>query len=355
MSVTGRSGIEGDLATQLSDAEFVRVAPRADGDAIAAAGLLLRALSTRSIPFQARVVPLVEEPPADDSTIPIGFPDGLGSGERPASAVVAELVRELDCEPDPGLALAGCFLAGNADAADTDLDRRPGVGVPLADLADGLAHSTLVHASFSGDETATGAALSKLIDDERAVASLAALETLALEGASDYAATAIERAVRPHVTPDGPVETAEGLADVLGCLARDAPGVALALAMGHDVRNAALDAWRTHSKTAHEALRTADTGRYDGLFVAQIYEGPVETVARLLRDFRSPESTVLVVSDVEAGVASRSASATEQIGEAMTETANAVGGAGGGTARQGFAQFDCPPEAFLETFREAMA
>ena len=93
MAVTGRSGIEGDLATQLMDAEFVRVAPRADGDAIAAAGLLLRALATRSTPFQARVVPLTDDPPADDSTIPIGFSDG-----RPATAAVVEIVRELESD-----------------------------------------------------------------------------------------------------------------------------------------------------------------------------------------------------------------------------------------------------------------
>jgi hypothetical protein len=344
MSATGRS--ERDFATQLTDSEFVRVAPRAEGDAIAAAGLLLRALSARSIPFQARVVPPVEKPPADDSTLPIGFPDGF-SDERPTSASVADLVRELDCEPDPGLTLAGCFLAGESDAADTDLGQQAGVGIPTADPADGLAHSTLVHASFSGDETTAGAALEELADDDRAVASLAALETLA-EDASEYAATAIERALRPHVTPDGPFETAEGLADVLDCLARDAPGIALALAMGHDVRVEALEAWREHARTAHEAIRVADMGRYDGLFVARISEGPVETVARLLRDFRSPEPAVLVVSDDKAGAASLS----DDVGETMTTAANAVGGAGGGTARQGFARLDCPPEAFLEAFRE---
>ncbi|WP_204282247.1 hypothetical protein, partial [Serratia marcescens] len=37
-----------------------------------------------------------------------------------------------------------------------------GVGVPTADLAAGLAHSTLVHASFSGDEQAAGAFLAEL-------------------------------------------------------------------------------------------------------------------------------------------------------------------------------------------------
>ncbi|MEM4780358.1 MAG: exonuclease RecJ [Halalkalicoccus sp.] len=345
MAVTGRS--ERDLAAELANSEFVRVAPRSDGDSIAAAGLLLRALAARSTPFQARVVPPTADPPTD-ATVPIGFPGGISPDERSATAAAVEIVRDLDCEPDPGLALAGRLLGDETDP-DTDLDRRNGVGIPTADLADGLAHSTLVHAGFSGDETAAGAHLAELADDDRAVASLVALETAGDEAASDRAAHAIERALRPHATPDGPFETAEGFADVLDCLARDAPGVALALATGHDVRTSALEAWRTHARAAHEAIRTADTGRYDGLFVARIEEGPVETVARLLRDYRSPEPIVLVVADGEAGAAG-----VESVGDAVAEAAAAIGGTGGGTAVRGFARFDPPPEAFLEAFREAI-
>lgn len=349
MAVTGRS--ERDLAAHLADSAFVRVAPRADGESIAAAGVLLRALSARSIPFQARVIPLSEDPP-DEATVPIGFADGFAADRSAGGAAIA-LARELDHDPEPGLALASRLLGGE-EASDTGLERRNGVGIPTADLPDGLAHSTLFHASFSGDETAAGAELAELADDDRAVASLAALETVGADDASEHAASAIERALRPHATPEGPFETAEGFADVLDCLARDAPGIALALAMGHDVRTPALETWRTHSKAAHDAIHEADTGRYDGLFVARIATGPVETVARLLRDFRSPEPAVLVVSDTEAGAAGLS-SATAGIGEAMASAATAVDGTGGGTASRGVARFDCPPEAFLEAFREAMA
>ncbi len=352
MSTTGRSASDTatDLAARLAEARFVRVAPRADGDAIAAAGLLLRALAARSTPFQARVVPVTDDPP-EDATIPIGFPDGLDPETRPASAAAADVIRELDCEPDPELVFAGCLLGNDPEAAGVDLERRNGVGIPTADLADGLAHSTLFHADFSGDETAVGAELAELTDGDRAVASLTALETVGSEAANERAATAIERALRPHAAPDGPFETAEGLADVLDCLARAAPGIALALATGHEVRIEALEAWRTHSTAAHEAIREADTGRYDGLFVARVSEGPVETVARLLRDFRSPEPVALVVSDAEASAAGLS----DGVGDAMIEASTAVGGTGGGTARRGVARFDCPPEAFLESFREAMA
>ncbi|WP_122088279.1 exonuclease RecJ [Halalkalicoccus subterraneus] len=343
MAVTGRS--ERDLAARLADSEFVRVAPRAEGESIAAAGVLLGALAARSIPFQARVVPLTEDLP-EEATVPIGFADGFAA-DRPAGAVAADLARELDHDPEPGLALASRLLGG--DDPETDLERRTGVGIPTADLADGLAHSTLFHASFSGEETAAGAELAELADDDRMVASLAALDAVGSESASERAATAIERALRPHATPEGPFETAEGLADVLDCLARDAPGIALALAMGHDVRTSALDAWRAHSKAAHSAIREADTGRYDGLFVARIAEGPVETVARLVRNFRSPEPVTLVVSETEAGAAG-----DEGIGEAMAGAAASIDGTGGGTLSRGVAQFDCPPEAFLEAFREAM-
>jgi len=50
---------------------------------------------------------------------------------------------------------------------------------------------------------------------------------------------------------------------------------------GHDVREAALDAWREHGRRAHAALADASTGRYDGLFVVGIDDGPVEAVAQM--------------------------------------------------------------------------
>ncbi|WP_336344787.1 exonuclease RecJ [Halalkalicoccus ordinarius] len=369
MAATGRSA--GDLAARLADAPFVRVAPRADGDAIAAAGLLLRALADRSIPFQARVVAPTADPPVDDATIPIGFDDGPAPGDRPASAVVAEAVRDLDCEPDPALALAGCYLAGASPSTldlDVPFERRDGVGIPTADLADGLAHSTLVHAGFSGDEERVAAALAELSnDDGRSVASLLALETVGTEGATSRAAERVERALRPHATPDGPFESLEGYADVLDCLAHETPGLALALAMGHDVRVEALETWRAHAKAAHRGLREATTDRYDGLFVARV-DGPVrdsasdadgprpsvplETIARLSLEFRSPEPIALAVAGGEAAAASVE---DASIGETMEEATNAVGGIGGGTASRGTAEFDAEPSAFVDAVRGAMA
>ncbi len=358
MAATGRS--RGELAATLADAPFVRVAPRADGDAVAAAGLVLRALAARSTPFRARVVAPTDGPPDTEGdegvTLPLGFEGGPASDE-PASLAGADLVADLGDDPDRALALAGYHAAGvspNTVDLAADLDRREGVGIPTTDLADGLAHSTLVHADFSGDERAASAALDELADDDsRSVASLVALETATADGATPRAAEQIERALYPHATPDGPFETVEGYADVLDCLARETPGLALALAMGHDVRNEALEAWRVHAKAAHRALREATTGRYDGLFVARTDEAPVETTARLLRDFRSPEPVVLVVADGEAAVASVE-DADADLGRVMTEAATAVDGAGGGTARRGVATYDGEARAFIAAVREAI-
>ena len=383
MAVTGRS--TGDLVATLTEAPFVRVAPRADGDAIAAAGLLLRALDERSIPFQARAVVPTADPPTDEATVPIGFADGPFAGERPASAEAADLVRELGSEPDMALALAGCHAAGivpSAAGLDVPFERHEGVGIPTADPTDGLAHSTLVHADFSGDETATTDALADLADDEgrgrgKAIASFLALETVGAEGATPRAAERVERALRPHATPDGPFETVEGYADVLDCLADEAPGIALALAMGHDVSADALDVWRVHSEAAHRGLREATTDRYDGLFVARIdvrsggsrgpdpdperestSDGtatvPLETIARLLRDFRSPEPVALVVSEHRAAAASGEGASIADLGDAIATAANASDGIGGGTAIRATAEFDAEPMAFIDAVREAI-
>ena len=44
-----------DVAADLREADFVRVLARADGDCLAAAGLLARALTKRAVPYQVRV------------------------------------------------------------------------------------------------------------------------------------------------------------------------------------------------------------------------------------------------------------------------------------------------------------
>lgn len=418
MSTSGRSGTDGpassasDAAARVREADFVRLLARADGDCLAAAGLLARACADRGTPYQVRVGRFGEtvadadaaDTERDDSadegstadqtdsrdiTAAIGLDPAadvhLSAEETPASVTAFDAAGELGATPNAVLALAGVVAAGRPAGAgesghvlerarEAGLSRRPGVGVPTDDLVDGLAHSTLAHADYSGDSEAVQATLAELglpaeLDDEahRAVSSEFALAVAGTESATGRAAESVERALRPHAVPDGgtgdesgdsspdalaPFATVEGYADVLEAVARERPGAGVALALGHDARADALDAWRDHGERAHTVLREATTGRYDGLFALRTDDAPVETVARLLRDFRSPEPTAVVVTDSEAAAAATSESA---VGAMMTEAAKAVGGTGGGTPSRGYARFDPETDAkeFLAAFREA--
>jgi len=388
MSTSGRSTTDGhapdasDVAGTLREAAFVRLLARADGDCLAAAGLLARALAERGVPYQLRVGRFGEtladgdsDDGPDDATVGVGLDPSadahLPAEAAPASRIAFDAASDLGASPDPVLALAGVLacdrsVAGGTtrlrDAArESGVERRPGVGVPTDDLADGLAHSTLAHADYSGDAGAAQATLAELglpaeLDESarRTVASEFALAVTGAPEATPRAAEAVERALRPHALADGPFSTVEGYADVLAAVARERPGTAAALALGHGARADALDAWREHAEAAHAALREATTGRYDGLFAARTESAPVETVARLVRDFRSPEPVALVVTDEAAAAA---ATDDRAIGDSMADAAAAVGGAGGGTARRGYARFDpeTDAKAFLTAFREARA
>jgi hypothetical protein len=383
-----------DVAGLLAGAEFVRLLARADGDCLAGAGLLARACAQRGVPYQVRVGRFGEtladpesdeSADADDATVGVGLDPAadahLPTETTPASVTAYDAVRELDASPDPVLALAGVTAAGHPPGASESahvleaarargLERRPGVGVPTDDLADGLAHSTLAHADYSGDAKAAQAALAELglpaeLDDSahQRVASEFALAVAGADSATDRAAASVERALRPNAISgdeaaegdDTPFATVEGYADVLEAVARERPGSGVALALGHDARADALDAWRDHAEQAHAALREGTTGRYDGLFALRTESAPVETVARLLLDFRSPEPMALVVADAEAAAASVESADDGDVGTAIAEAAAAVGGTGGGTPRRGYARFDPETDAkeFLSAFREA--
>jgi len=311
MSTAGGHTGDGDadadaLAETLRDASFAHLVSHADGDAVAAAGTLARALTERGTPYQVSVARTpagatrrLED--ADGTSVALGFsaPTADRSVPETPSAAAFAATRALNGPTDPTLALAGGLAAGRLPGTDdvpVDADRRPGVALATADLADGLAHSTLVRADWSGDADAARAALATLdlpaeldADAHTRLASAVAIDACADAPAS--AATAIERALRPHVA--GPFETLGGYADVLDCLARAAPGTATALALGHDVHDAARERWRDHSNAVHAALDAADGARYSGV---ALYRGaPVWTLARLARDFASPEPAALAV------------------------------------------------------------
>ncbi|WP_262178426.1 hypothetical protein [Haloarcula laminariae] len=370
MSATGRDQAPApspsDLAAALDGAAFVRLVSDATGEALAGTGLLAQALTADDTPFQASVVAPFADPDRSteaDVTVALGA-GGHGADHtlsaRPA-ATANTVARELGASPDPVLALAGTVAGGAVDGTVADaaeragVERRPGLAVPVADIADGLAHSTLLSGPFSGDVERARAALAELDlpddpadDDRRRIASLVALAVT--EDAPERATETVAAALHPYA--GGPFETVGGYADVLDAVAREAPGTGIALALGHEgVRESALSAWRTHASRAHGAVADATTGRYDGLFVARGDEMPVGTVARLLADFHAPEPVTLVVTD---GKAAARATDGRDVAATMRAATDAVGGESAGRDDRARAQFDVPTSELIEAFREAV-
>ena len=359
------------VAAVCREAGLVRLLATADGDALAATGVLARALAASDTAFQASVRrcprPDSQHGTEADATVTIGTTGGdVALAGYPASHAAYAAARDLaPAAADPVLALAGVLAAGATpgddpttlatDAKAAGVERRPGVGVPTEDLAEGLAHTTLAHTPDSGEVSAYRDALTErdlpteaATDQEpaRRVASLLAFDAVRSDGAPPRAATAVERALRPHV--GGPFETVEGYADVLDATARRAPGTGVALALGHDARAAARTAWRDHAQAAHGAIRAADTSRYDGALAVVTRTGPPGTVARLVRDYRSPEPTVLVVGD-----GAVAAAGTDSVADPL----RAAAGADSVVARgdEAYARTDTSdPAALVDAFLEVV-
>ncbi|TKX68329.1 exonuclease RecJ, partial [Halorubrum sp. GN11GM_10-3_MGM] len=371
------------LAGVLADAPFVRLVATDDGDALAAAGLLARALRATGTPFQARVDPDPVPDDVDDGVaVAVGVdrgPHAIHAEGRPVSTAAYAVARALGVEPDPVVALAGVVAAGSIPGADGSgdaldaaeragrVERRPGVALPVSGGDDGaeaapsrpeaLAASTLARTPYSGDPEGARDALAPLglpadpdSDDRRRFASLVAVDAVDGDDASERSAAAVERALRPYAT-DGPFETVGGYADVLDALAREAPGTGVALALASDpdpsLRTAALDAWHRHGLAAHRALDDATVGRYDGCVVARVDASAtvLPTVARIVRDFRSPEPVAVALDEgagrlaaaaVDGGRAAGDAAADPvRLGDACRTAAGEVGGHGWGTPARG--------------------
>ncbi|MBX0303648.1 hypothetical protein [Haloarcula salinisoli] len=374
MSATGRDQAPApspsDLAAALNESAFVRLVSDATGDSLAGTGVLARALTADDTPFQASVVGPFANP---DRTTEADVTVALGAGHSTAdhtlsaqpAATAFAVARELGASPDPVLALAGTIAGGDVDGTVADaaersgLERRPGLAVPVADIADGLAHSTLLSGPFSGDAEAARTALAELDlpsttsadltdDGHRRVASMVALAVT--EDAPERATDAVARGLHPYA--GGPFETVGGYADVLDAVAREAPGTGIALALGHEgVRENALSAWRTHASDAHRAVADATTGRYDGLFVARGDAMPVGTVARLVADFQAPEPVALVVTD---GEAAARATDGRDVAATMRAATDDIAGETVGQGDRARAQFDVPTSELIEAFREAV-
>ncbi len=350
MSTTGGTPEDGaaeGVADILGNASFAHFVSHADGDSIAAAATLATALAEAGTPYQISVAhtPSGATRRLDDAegtTVAVGLraPTADASLRGAPSATAFAAARRLG-NPDPTLALTGGIAGGRTPGTDgvpAETERRPGVAVPVADLADGLAHSTLVHANWSGDADGARATLAELglpaeldADAHTRLASAVAIDAAA--DAPPSAAEAVERALRPHL--GGPFETLGGYADVLECAAREAPGVATALALGHGVRESALDAWRDHAAAAHRNLSAAEGARYDGVCV---YRGePVWTLARLARDFVSPEPAAIAVGEGAVALATTDADARATLADEAP-----AGAAGRSTLA--YAETDTPQE-----------
>lgn len=378
MSATGRpeetAPDASDVATRMQDSGLVRLVVAPSGDAVAAAGLLIRALEAHGVAYHSSVVGVPDSARRgtdSDLTIGVGRPAAdadlsVGTTGVPASTTALAVGTELGTV-EYELALAGITAAGAHPPADVlaaakehGITRHPGVAVPTADLADGLAHSSLLHATFSGDVEAVGEMLADIGVPEsadaggRQVASTVALAVAEEERSTPRAAGAVERFLHPLVAPGGRFETVAGFGDVLAATARAKPDLALPVALGADDTGTALGTWRAHATAVHETIRSASTGRYDGLFVARC-EGtrPLRTVARLVADFRSPEPLVLAVDDGHAvATVADEADQSEHVGAQVAAAAASVGGIGDGTATTGRARFEVEPTEFVAVFRE---
>jgi len=344
MSTTGRtaSGSSGVVET-LGSAGFVHVVAARDGDSLAAVGLLGRAFGALGTPFQVSAVASRDAArerfgrvPKDDAALSVGVPteDALSlDADGPRSVAAYDVVRRLAPDAaDPALAIAGGLSTGwtpqGSVLDDADVSRRPGLGLPVADLADGLAHSTLLSGPFSGDEGMAGALLAELelpaeLDDaaHRRLASRVALDVT--EGAPPSAADALSRVLRPHVA-DAPVATLEGYADVLDTVARTDPGLGVAFALSHADHADVLDAWRNAATRSHAAVRAADPARYSGLVAVECPDADPGIVARLVRDFVADDPAALAVGDDIAALAVSDGDARDRLGDIVD--AGTVGG-----------------------------
>jgi hypothetical protein len=358
---------DGGIATTIREADLCRLVSVAGGDAVAAAATLATGCDAVGVPYHVCTVRTREElqsrlaaadPDSDTVVVGVNAPNTPAITDSPLSRRANEIARSLGADPDASLALAGVFAAG-ADPADAtpglldraDANPTPGVAIPTDDLADGLAHTTLVYADFSGERRRVEAELDEIggSPEPRDVASLLALAAAGPASASRRSATAIERAVRPYRIP-GPFSTVGGYADVLSALSRRSPGLAIALAMTGDGRDAALSAWRERAVRTHGAVRSADTERYDGLLLARV-DAPVAPVARLVRDFRSPEPVVLAVNGGEAAIAT----VETDVAGVIETAADAAGGSGLGHGRRGYARLEADTtDAFVDAVRGAL-
>lgn len=355
----GGGGDAASVAAALRSASFVRIVAHADATGAATAGVLANAAAATGVPFRVSLARTAEAATgrvaageATAVTVGVGGPATATIQGPRAPATAAEAARAVGHAPDPtpvlaGLVGAGLDPEGTAAFEAADVERHPGLGIPTENRADGLAHTTLVHGPFSGDPAAAEELLPDGDDPDsrRHGGSVVALEA-STAATGQRGVAALGRALNP-LAPGTPFATVAGYADVLGATAREAPGTAVALAVGADVRESALGTWRDHALRVHRAVEEADLEARGDVAVARVESG-VWTVARLLRDFRSPAPAALAIGDGEAALAGRSGTGALKALSAAAE--ECAGSAAGGDTRA-YAAFDGPAEDVVAAVR----
>ncbi len=329
MATTGRTATDsvdiGRIASRLREAAFVHLVGCPEGSALAAIGLLADALDDAGIPHQAS---LAKSPRAAtarfvDEGITLGLGFDVGDLSVPIDSLARsafEVAGALDTDPDPILAIAGTVAESDVPrgaafeaAEEMGVERRPGLAIPVADLAVGLAYSGRVHGSFSGDEQAAGAFLAELdlsveldASDRTALAGAVALEVT--EKGSVAARQAISDFLAPYDAPSG-FKTVEGYADVLEALAMSDPGAGLAFVLGYEDREVALERWQDFGRRLHRTLDRLSHTESGPAAVAGVESVDPRPVARLLRDFElalplvivgGPETTAVATTEDDA-------------------------------------------------------
>lgn len=361
----------GDIASTITEHGVVQMGVRADAGSLAAAGIIARVCEAVGAGFHITTVRTTAEHAAwhettdpDAGVLSIGI-DAESPGGLPPVCLGAAVADRLDVLVPVALVVAGGLADGRPpstlDAPGIDFDgihQRPGLGIPTEDPIVGVAYSTLIHGSFSGDPDAVRELLpvdgdsdgeSFTDTDRKGVASVVALECLGSEAATDRATVGLERFLQPHVGKS-PFASLEGYMDVLDVVSRSQPGLGIALTTGANIQEAALAAWQDTATQVHAGIRDAELSRYDGVVVART-EGPVELVARVLRDYRSPEPVVLAINDGSAGLATVDREAGSLV-EAVTDAVDASGLARNHT---GFIQFpQDQTDAIVDAVQEAI-
>ncbi|MFB6112200.1 MAG: hypothetical protein ABEJ35_06665 [Halobacteriaceae archaeon] len=354
------------LIGAVQDAEFVTIVARADGVGAAAAGLLADALESAGTPHQVSLTSTagaaserLEDATDTRTSVSLGHPSAVADVATPPGHTltsVASAAEALGGRPDPTVAMAGIVAGGThpskAPAAIQRLGewsgrREPGIARPGTDAVDSLAHTTLLHGPFAGDREAARDLVEEVepAADGTALASAVVLAAAGPDRRPPSAGAAVERGVRP-VRVEGSWDSIEAFADILAATAREAPGVAIGLALGRVEPPAARDPWRTHGAAVHEAVRAAELARYDGFVQADLDgSAPLGPTARLLRDFRAPEPAVFAVGPERVGVATTETDARARLSEAAGTDAV------GGHATVAVARTD-DPEHLADTLRE---